>query len=191
MPIVRRLARPMLAAIFVAGGLEALRDPEPRAKLAGDVAARFARPLGLPEDAETLVKINAATQIAAGGLLATGHLPRLSSTVLAASLIPTTLGGHAFWASQTQQDRKHQRTQFLKNLGLLGGLMLSAVDTEGRPGLAWRTRHATKHVAHTVGDLSHSVGDVSHKVGDVSHKVGDLSHTVSDLRHRVSDRLPG
>jgi putative oxidoreductase len=166
MPIVRRLARPMLAAIFVAGGLDALKDPEPRAKLAGDVAARFARPLGLPEDAETLVRINAATQIAAGGLLATGRLRRVSSVVLAASLIPTTLGGHAFWASQTRAERQHQRTQFLKNLGLLGGLILSAVDTEGRPGLAWRTRHAKKHVAHTVGDLTHAVSDRANKVAE-------------------------
>ena len=28
--------------------------------------------------------------------------------------------------------------QFLKNLGLMGGLLLAAVDTEGKPGLAYR-----------------------------------------------------
>ena len=30
----------------------------------------------------------------------------------------------------------------MKNLGLLGGLLLAAVDTEGRPGLRWRAGHA-------------------------------------------------
>ena len=37
--------------------------------------------------------------------------------------------------------------QFLKNLGLLGGLLLAAVDTEGRPGLAYR--------AHLASDRAH------------------------------------
>jgi hypothetical protein len=27
---------------------------------------------------------------------------------------------------------------FLKNLGLLGGLLLAAADTEGRPSIGWR-----------------------------------------------------
>jgi hypothetical protein len=36
-----------------------------------------------------------------------------------------------------------QRISFLKNLGLLGGLLLAAVDTEGRPGLAYRAGMVT------------------------------------------------
>ena len=48
---------------------------------------------------------------------------------------------------QDPQVRAQQRTQFLKNLGLLGGLLLAAVDTEGRPGLAYR--------AHMVSDSAH------------------------------------
>ena len=31
---------------------------------------------------------------------------------------------------------------FFKNLSMLGGLLLAAVDTEGRPGVAWRAKHA-------------------------------------------------
>ena len=30
---------------------------------------------------------------------------------------------------------------------MLGGLILAAVDTEGRPSLAWRARHAGHHAA--------------------------------------------
>ena len=43
--------------------------------------------------------------------------------------------------------RERQKVQFLKNLGLLGGLLLAAVDTEGKPGLAYR--------AHLASDSAH------------------------------------
>jgi putative oxidoreductase len=33
---------------------------------------------------------------------------------------------------------------FFKNLSMMGGLMLAGVDTQGKPGLAWRTRHAAR-----------------------------------------------
>ena len=58
-----------------------------------------------------------------------------------AGLIPTTVAGHPFWSHPKEQRSTHQ-TQFLKNLGLLGGLLLAAADTEGRPGLQYRTTHA-------------------------------------------------
>ena len=61
--------------------------------------------------------------------------------MLAASLVPTTLAGHPFWAMPKEERAAHQ-THFLKNLGLLGGLLLAAADTEGRPGLKYRTTHA-------------------------------------------------
>jgi putative oxidoreductase len=150
MTVVRRLARPMLATIFVSGGLDALRNPASRAPAAADVAPPIAAKLPyLPEDPEQLVKINAAVQIGAGTMLALGRFPRLSSLLLAASLVPTTAAGHRFWEEDDPAKRAQQRTHFFKNLGLLGGLMLAAVDTEGRPGLAWRAQHATHHAADT------------------------------------------
>ena len=32
-------------------------------------------------------------------------------------------------------------THFFKNVSMLGGLVLAAVDTEGRPGVAWRAKN--------------------------------------------------
>ena len=100
--------------------------------------------------------------VGAGSLLALGKLPRLASTVLAATLVPTTVAAHSFWQEQDPEVRAKQKVQFLKNLGLLGGLLLAAVDTEGKPGLAYRahmvnasahraarqTRREARHVAH-------------------------------------------
>ena len=39
-----------------------------------------------------------------------------------------------------------QRLQFAKNTSILGGLLLAGVDTEGKPGLAWRARRAATDV---------------------------------------------
>ena len=65
--------------------------------------------------------------------------------MLAGSLIPTTIAGHPFWPVDSPAERRNQEIHFLKNLGLLGGLLLAAADTEGRPGLRWRASHAVDH----------------------------------------------
>ena len=148
MTLVRRLARPCLAAMFVTGGLDSFRRPETKVPAADPIAPRIAEKLPyLPEDTESLVRINGAAQVAAGLMLATGRFPRLSSAVLAGSLVPTTLAGHRFWEEQDETRRAQQRIHFFKNLSMLGGLILAAVDTEGQPSLAWRARHATHHAA--------------------------------------------
>lgn len=80
-----------------------------------------------------------------GGLaLASGKGRRLGAVVLAGSLIPTTLAGHSFWQESDKTVRAAQKVQFMKNLGLMGGLLLAAVDTEGKPGVAWRATHGAK-----------------------------------------------
>lgn len=153
MTITRLLARPMLATIFVAGGVNALRNTEGHALGAKKVADRIvpvaqqAVPkVPIPTDPATLVRINAGAQILAAAALATGRAPRLSATVLAASLVPTTLAGHAFWDEADADAKAAQKLQFFKNTSIMGGLLLAAVDTEGRPGLAWRARRAAADV---------------------------------------------
>jgi putative oxidoreductase len=59
-----------------------------------------------------------------------------------ASLVPTTLAGHRFWEVTDKQARAAQRIHFLKNVAMLGGLILAATDLEGRPSLLWRARRA-------------------------------------------------
>ena|SRR5689334_20876648 len=122
--MLRALARPLMAGIFVSGGLDAFRNPEPKAPKAEAVAPHIAAPLGLPEDTVTLVRINGAAQVVAGTLLALGRFPRLSALVLAASLVPTTLAGHRFWDEPDPRTQAQQRIHFLKNMAMLGGLLL-------------------------------------------------------------------
>jgi len=92
------------------------------------------------------VRINAGVQLAAAAALATGRAPRLSSAVLAASLLPTTIAGHPFWRESDPATKKLQRLNFFKGVSLVGGLLIAGVDTEGRPGVAWRARRAAKDV---------------------------------------------
>ena len=125
MTLVRRLARPCLAAMFVTGGLDALRAPAGKVPAADPIAPRIAEKLPyLPEDTEQLVKINGAVQVGAGLMLATGRLPRLSSALLAGSLVPTTLAGHRFWEEEDEAAKAQQTVQFLKNLAMFGGLLM-------------------------------------------------------------------
>jgi uncharacterized membrane protein YphA (DoxX/SURF4 family) len=143
---LRTAARVMLSAIFISSGTKLLLNPEAKAESASRVTDRVG-PLiekidpRLPSDTVNLLRIKAGVDVAAGLLLATGHFTRPAAAVLAANLVPTTLAGHAFWEMPKEERTVHQ-TQFLKNLGLLGGLLLAAADTQGKPGLAYRTTHA-------------------------------------------------
>lgn len=144
MTLVRRVARPLLAAVFVSAGIDVLRNPAPRLAMARpflEKASPLLAKAGLPDDDLMLVRANAVAQIAGGAMLAVGPLSRVGATILVGSVIPTTLAGHPFWTKEDPKERSAQRLQFLKNLGLLGGLLLAAVDTDGKPGLAWRAQH--------------------------------------------------
>jgi len=115
---------------------------------------RAAPHVKIPEETVTLVRVNAAVQIIAAVALARGRAPRMSSTMLAASLLPTTVAGHQFWNETDPAVRTNQQIHFFKNLSMLGGLLLAAVDTEGRPGVAWRARHAATGVRREARHLS-------------------------------------
>jgi putative oxidoreductase len=86
--------------------------------------------------------------------LATGRFPRLSALALAATLVPTTYAGHAFWEEKDPSAKSMQRIQFFKNISMMGGLLLAGVDTEGKPGVAWRARHAAKDVRREARQLA-------------------------------------
>jgi putative oxidoreductase len=149
MAISRLIARPLLAAGFVIGGINGLRTASslaPKAAAVTDKVVPLVRRSGVPvpEDTVTLVRVNAGVQILAALALATGRAPRVASSVLAVSLVPTTIAGHAFWAESEPEARKRQLLAFGKNLSMLGGVLIAAGDTEGKPGVAWRTRRAAK-----------------------------------------------
>jgi putative oxidoreductase len=161
MTVSRTIARPLLASMFLVGGVNALKNPDKLALRAKPVLDRVVPLLKqasvpLPDDHETLVRINGAVHVGAGLALATGRAPRISSAVLAATLVPTTLGGHRFWEEQDPMARTQQRMSFFKNLSMLGGLLIAAGDTDGKPGVAWRARRAAKDARREARHLATS-----------------------------------
>ena len=82
-----------------------------------DRAATF----GVP-NAEMAVRANGAAMVAGGAALVLDKLPRLAALGLMAAMIPTTLAGHGFWTFKGTERKAHE-IQFLKNVGLFGGLL--------------------------------------------------------------------
>lgn len=197
--LIRRIARPMLASVFVYSGIDALRNPHKRAEMATPLIDKSVDVLpntvtdNVPTEALTLVRVNGAVQVAGGVLLAAGKFPRAASLGLAGSLIPTTVAGHAFWNETDPVARSMQRTQFLKNTSLLGGLLIAAVDTEAKPSLAWRGRRkaaaATEAISSALpGSGSDSTWDaIREKSAEGAHSLSALS---SDAAETVRQRAP-
>ncbi|HWG13429.1 MAG TPA: DoxX family protein [Streptosporangiaceae bacterium] len=141
--VLRLAARPMLASIFIVEGLDSLLHPETRAPAAEAVVRPLAeRVPAVPDQVEQAVRLNGAVQLVAGSLLAIGKFPRLSAAALALTIVPTTAAGHRFWESDDKQERAQQKIHFLKNVSMLGGLLIAAGDTAGNPSIAWRGRQA-------------------------------------------------
>ena len=113
--LLERLGGLLMSGIFIHGGWHAFREP-------GGRAAKAAQ-LGLPQP-ELMVRVNGVAMVAGGTALALGIKPKLAAVALIGSLVPTTLAGHRFWEEEAEQERRMQETQFLKNLGLIGGLLI-------------------------------------------------------------------
>jgi putative oxidoreductase len=183
MTVLRAVARPMLASIFVIQGYNTLLHPGRVVPAADPVVRRLAeRVPAVPANTEQAVRINGAVQLLAGSLLAAGRLPRLSALAIAATLVPTTVARHRFWEAEQDEDRAQQRTHFLKNLAMFGGLLIAAADTAGRPSLAWRTQHAagsTQRAARSAQKQASRMTRTAKVSARAGAKAGKLSQRVS------------
>jgi putative oxidoreductase len=150
--LVRRIARPLLASPFVVLGVQALREPGGRVEIARPLVEKVTEvadkqlPVQVPRDVEQWVRVNAGVMVGAGALFGLGRLPRLSALLLTSTMVPTTVAGHRFW-EHDGANRQQQLIHFLKNVGLVGGLLIAAVDTEGKPSVGWRARRAAGRAA--------------------------------------------
>jgi putative oxidoreductase len=119
MDVIRQLGYLLASAVFITGGAQAFNQPAPRAKKASE--------LGLPES-QLGVQTNGAVMAVAGTALGLGIFPRVAAAVLAASLVPTTIIGHAFWTKSDPAARRVEQVQFTKNLAMLAALLLIVAE---------------------------------------------------------------
>ena len=75
-----------------------------------------------------------AFEILGGLSLLLGFFGRLGAAALIVFLIPTTLIFHAFWAVDPAQ-QQNQMIHFMKNLAILGGLLMAVAHGTGRYSL--------------------------------------------------------
>ncbi|MFI5607625.1 DoxX family protein [Amycolatopsis sp. NPDC051903] len=158
--ILRRVARPLLASIFIYGGIGMLRDTQGHAKAVEPfLTETFDKlegvvPEQVPRDPATLVRLDAAVKIGAGLALASGKAPRLAALALLGTLVPTTAASHRFWDIKDPGERQAQQVQLMKNASIAGGLLLAASDTAGKPSLGWRARRTAKKAGKRAEKLS-------------------------------------
>jgi putative oxidoreductase len=114
--------RILLAAIFILSGAGKLMG---WSGTAGMMAAK-----GLPAP-QVLLALAIAFEILGGLSVATGYRARIGALLLILFLIPATLVFHNFWAYQGGE-REMQMAHFLKNVAILGGLLIVAARGPGR-----------------------------------------------------------
>jgi len=121
-PATALLGRIAIAAIFLVSGAAKLAD-------VSGTAAHMAA-VGIPYP-ETLAMFVGVAEILGALSLLLGAMTRLGALGLILFLIPATLLFHNFWAvaGEAQQE---QLVNFLKNLGLAGGLILLISYGPGR-----------------------------------------------------------
>jgi uncharacterized membrane protein YphA (DoxX/SURF4 family) len=175
MTLLRAGARTMLASYFIVNGVKAVRNPDPLVPAAEPVADRVV-PLvkkyapqqvatAIPEDTANLVRANGAAQILGGLALASGMGRRAGALLLAGALVPSTLARHPFWTRTDPEEKALDRSQFLKNVSLLGGVLLAAGlayrAQKGGHSLAKETRKARKSLAKSTSGLAKSTTGVA------------------------------
>jgi uncharacterized membrane protein YphA (DoxX/SURF4 family) len=153
--LIRRIARPLLSAVFIGQGVDSLLNPKPAAEAAAptvDGLRALPDPVGsaIPSDPQKFAQLNAAVQIGGGLLLASGKTPRIASAALALTVLPANLGAHMFWSESDPELKADKRRDFLTDLSLLGGLMIASADTAGKPSLGWRGRRAAERLSERV-----------------------------------------
>lgn len=141
--MIRRLARALLGAAFINAGAEALKNIDRRSGRAAEY--------GAPQPVTTARAV-AATQIGAGALLVLGRMPRLAAFALALSVVPDAATGHDFWTEKDSDAKRAKRSLFARDLGLLGGVLITTVDSGGRESVPHRAVRASRRAAKSAAD---------------------------------------
>lgn len=125
------VARVLLALVFVLAGFS---------KLGGlDGTAAYIASKGLPM-AWALALLTALLEVVAGLALAVGYRARLAALALALFTLLATVLFHNFWAMPADQAQV-QQLMFMKNLSIVGGLLM--VFGLGAGGASLDTRRTT------------------------------------------------
>ncbi|QOQ39278.1 DoxX family membrane protein [Trueperella pecoris] len=152
--MISTLARPLLAAPFIAAGVDALRHPANH-RAAAERVLTLARKAGVPAldtmSIDALTRATGAVFTVAGLSLARGRMPRSTALMLGAMQIPLSLGRNPFWA-QKGATRRESLSALVADAGLIGGALIASTDRGGKPSLGWRASAWAKEVGETASE---------------------------------------
>ena len=157
MTLARVIARPLIASSFVFSGVDRLRNagttaPQLKPVLAG-VSKVVPSAASVTSNEKLVGQVLGATQVGAALLLGIGRFSRVAALLLTVTATVNTLVDYRSADASTAEGKKARRSQLLKNLSLIGAVLLAAVDTNGRPGLAWRAGHLASGARRSAGGL--------------------------------------
>lgn len=191
--MIRKIARPMLASVYIADGADTLLNTQAHVEGTEVVLDRIRYILPrkyakrISSDPELVTQIIGGTKVGAGSLLALGRAPRLSAAALAAVTVPTILARNAFWETQDSEEKRNRRNGFVTNVALLGGLFITTVDTEGKPGVKWRATKAAQQGKKQVQQALPTKSETEKMTGKASDWFHDTTEKVSEYAHVAQD----
>lgn len=145
--LLRRIARPLLAAPFVYDGIQAVLHPAEHVDAAREGSTLVTDAVGAEPLSDRqlglLVRAHGAVTAAAGVLLAVGRTPRTAALALAALTAPLAVAHQPFTSKGAE--RSLRTAAFVKDLGKVGAAVIAGVDLEGRPGVTYRVQQAREH----------------------------------------------
>jgi putative oxidoreductase len=115
------VARLAVAALYLPSGFSKLFG------LSGFAASLAAKGVLFPE---VLAFVGAATEVVGAAALVLGLAPRLTAVALVGFTVVATLISHRYW-DFPEAARQAQQIQFLKNVGIIGGLLFYFVSGPG------------------------------------------------------------
>ncbi|MCQ4624672.1 DoxX family protein [Corynebacterium sp. CCUG 69979] len=193
--MIRKLARPMLASVYIADGVGTVTSSSEHAKGAEKVVNTIKSVLPaqyasyIPSDPETVAKINGGVKIGAGATFALGKMSRLSAGLLAGSTVCTLMARNAFWEAKNDEEKAKMRTGALTNVALLGGVLLATADTEGKPGLAWRAQDAAKRANKNIQSALPTQSETEKAMSKASEWFQNTAETVSEGAQQAASEV--
>jgi putative oxidoreductase len=126
--VLYALARVGLSLVFIVSGVFKFMNVAGIAKNAG--VTKFLATIGMPDLAVPLGYLIATIEVAGGLMILLGFKAAIAAVVLIVFTLLTIYYGHPFWDVPADQVVA-QRTQALKNLAMIGGLLLLVVHGSG------------------------------------------------------------
>ncbi|AEG81530.1 hypothetical protein CULC809_00994 [Corynebacterium ulcerans 809] len=193
--MIRKIARPMLASVYIADGADTVLNSQAHVEGTQTVLGHLRTVLPrkyyrqIPDDPKLITQAVGGAKIGAGTLLALGKSPRLAATTLAALSIPTILARHAFWETQDREEKTARKQGFLTSVALLGGLAITSVDTAGKPSLKWRADKAAQKASAQIQQALPTKSETDKLAEQAQETASAFASTAKDWIGDATDKV--